>query len=604
MKFMPGPPRIATVVFLYLAFIAPLVAGGMAWGASPSPTHASEAVNDSKPSSITPWTPRPVLGAQNTLVLLVQFQDVRFRSSITDIRSLVDHVDKWFRKSSYGKMYINYTIYEYLLTLSDRMSSYGVPKAGDQRGDDPTRSEKYVIDTLNLIMSQENVNLEGYQHVVLVHAGGDEAETGNPNEIWSHCDCVGPIADEDPSKEAPWVLSDSGKITHAFWGISTFSEDEPWAVFVHEFTHSLGVSDLYVYGSDGYSESPGIGFWSNMATGAFLDPPVDIDGWSKYILGWIDAVKVDSPQGEYTVHTLDSVQEPKALLIQIKGNADEYYFVHARRRADTDAALPSEGVLVFKVNRWREMSLAGEELAILYDANPDTPRECRNYQSQARELCRLLDAPYSVMGKQYQFTYYDLSAKLLLNNNGFWDENARIAFKVEATGDEAFKITLGSSPDEVGITSTTTSTTGTTEGGTQGCIIATAAYGSEMASEVVYMRFVRDKLIGSTSVGSTLVRGFNAFYYSWSPQIAKAIAPNFILRAIFRVLLVPLVWIVHVAAALYITVVQISGRADIASMVAFLLAAFMSVMCYVALPIFATKKFVDSMRTRRLNLPH
>ena len=529
---------------------------------------------------------------------------------MTDIRSLVDLVDNWFRKSSYGKMYIDYTIYEDVLTLSDRVSSYGAPMAGDQRGDDPARAVAYVADTLNLILSQKNVNLDEYKHIVLVHAGGDEAQTGNLNQIWSYCDCVGPIADEDPSREASWVLyDDSGRITHAFWGVSTFSEDEPWAVFVHEFTHSLGVSDLYVYGSDGYSESPGIGFWSNMATGAFLDPPSDIDGWSKYILGWIDAVTVSSPQGEYMIHTLDSVQDPKALLIEIKGNEDEYYFVHARRRAETDAALPSEGVLVFRVDRWRERSLAGEELALLYDANPDTPQECSNYRGEGRELCRLLDAPYNVMGKQYQFTYYDLSASLLLNDNGFWDENARIALKAEATGDEAFKITLGGSPDEVGITpepstTGTTETTGTTGGGTQGCIIATAAYGSEMASEVVYMRFVRDKLIGSTSVGSTLVDGFNRFYYSWSPPIAKAIAPNFILRAIFRVLLVPLVWIVHVAAGLYITVVQISGSADIASMIAFLLAAFMSMMCYVALPIFATKKFLDSMRMRRLNLRH
>lgn len=610
MRFVPGPLRIASVAFLCLVVMSQLMAGGTAYGESPSSTHPIKMRTESKPSSITPWKPRPVLGPQNAFVLLVEFSDVRFRSSIGEIRSLVDIVDKWFRKSSYGKMYINYTIYEDILTLPSTMSSYGRPTAGSERGDDPAKGETYFADALNLIISQNNVNLGHYQHVVLVHAGGDEADTGNPNDIWSHCDCVGPIADENPSQEASWVLyDDAGKITHAFWGISTFSEDEPWAVFVHEFTHSLGVSDLYIYGPDGYSEGPGVGFWSNMATGAFLDPPADIDGWNKHILGWIEAVTVDSPQGEYTIYTLDSAQEPKALLVKINGNEDEYYFLHARRKVEADAALPSEGVIVFKINRWRERSLRGEELALLYDANPDTPAECSNYRGEGRELCEPLDAPYNEQGRQYQFSFYGLSANLLLNDDGCWDASARIGFRVRPAGDNAFNVTLGASPEEIGVTgactvpSTTTGTAQTTtETGTQTCIIATAAYGSEMAPEVAYMRFVRDKLIGSTHVGRTLVEVFNAFYYSWSPLVARAVAANSILRAPFRILLLPVVLTVHAAALSFTAIVGITGSTDVASVVAFVLAASMCVVAYVVLPVVAGMKFLQVTRRLRRDL--
>jgi hypothetical protein len=38
------------------------------------------------------------------------------------------------------------------------------------------------------------------------------------------------------------------------------------------------------------------------------------------------------------------------------------------------------------------------------------------------------------------------------------------------------------------------------------CIIATVAYGSPMAPEVAYMRYVRDNLIGSTEIGGRLVK--------------------------------------------------------------------------------------------------
>jgi hypothetical protein len=336
-----------------------------------------------------------------------------------------------------------------------------------------------------------------------------------------------------------------------------------------------------------------------MAAGATLDPPVDIDGWSKYILGWIQAITVDSPHGEYTIHTLDSAEEPKALLIGIEGSDYEYYFVHARRKSDTDAALPSEGVVVFRMNTLLERSLVGNELALISDANPDTPPECDRYSGRAHELCLPLDAPYNEIGRTYTFSYYGLSADLVLNDNGFWDDSARIAFRVDPVAGDAFKITLGGSPQEVGIAETTT--TGPTQTGTPGCIIATAAFGSEMASDIVYMRYVRDRLIGSTHMGQGLVEAFNTFYYSWSPPLARTIAPSSTLRAIFRVLLLPLVWIVHVAAAVFTTTALLTGNPQVASLTAFLLAVSMCLVSYVIAPVLITAKLLKIARRFRLN---
>jgi M6 family metalloprotease-like protein len=613
MRPLPATLRIVSVVFLCLIVMAQVTTGGLASSKSVSPNHVSEMRISSKPLSVTPWKPRPVLGPQNTLVLLVDFSDVRFRSSLGQIRTLVDTVDQWFRKSSYGKMYINYTIYEDVLTLPSTMSSYGAPEAGNERGDDSAKGQTYISDALGLVTSQTNLNLANYKHVVLVHAGGDEAVSGDPNDIWSHCDCVGPIADENPSQEASWVITDdSGKITHAFWGISTFSEDEHWAVFAHEYTHSLGVTDLYVYGSDGYSAGPGVGFWSNMATGAFLDPPADIDGWSKYILGWIDAVNVDSPQGEYTIYTLDSAKDPKALLVKISGNEDEYYFLHARRKAGADAGLPSEGIIVFKINRLLERSLEGQELAYLYDANPDTPDDCSNYSGQGSELCQSLDAPYNGKGKQYQFSFYDLSEKLLLNDDGCLDSDTRTGFRVQPVGDDGFRITLGASTDEIGTTeacSAPVTATGATRAQTTvtiaspSCVIATAAFGSAMAPEVAYMRYVRDNLIGSAHLGRILVDRFNAFYYSWSPQVAQIVSSNSFLRAAFRFLLVPVIAAVRAAALSFLAISGITGSADAAAIVAFVLAASICILAYFVLPLIVGLKLIYATRRSRRNTP-
>jgi hypothetical protein len=56
------------------------------------------------------------------------------------------------------------------------------------------------------------------------------------------------------------------------------------------------------------------------------------------------------------------------------------------------------------------------------------------------------------------------------------------------------------------------------EGG--GCLIATAAYGSEMAPQVQLLREIRDNQLMNTESGSAFMNTFNDVYYSFSPYIA------------------------------------------------------------------------------------
>lgn len=53
-----------------------------------------------------------------------------------------------------------------------------------------------------------------------------------------------------------------------------------------------------------------------------------------------------------------------------------------------------------------------------------------------------------------------------------------------------------------------------------GCLIATAAFGSELTPQVQYLRNFREQYILSTLSGSAFMNAFNAIYYSFSPQVA------------------------------------------------------------------------------------
>ena len=53
-----------------------------------------------------------------------------------------------------------------------------------------------------------------------------------------------------------------------------------------------------------------------------------------------------------------------------------------------------------------------------------------------------------------------------------------------------------------------------------GCLIATAAYGSELAPQVQMLREIRDSTLYSTGAGTSFMTGFNQVYYTFSPAVA------------------------------------------------------------------------------------
>ena len=53
-----------------------------------------------------------------------------------------------------------------------------------------------------------------------------------------------------------------------------------------------------------------------------------------------------------------------------------------------------------------------------------------------------------------------------------------------------------------------------------GCLIATAAFGSEMAPQIQQLRELRDNTILKTGSGMAFMTSFNQFYYSFSPAVA------------------------------------------------------------------------------------
>jgi len=83
------------------------------------------------------------------------------------------------------------------------------------------------------------------------------------------------------------------------------------------------------------------------------------------------------------------------------------------------------------------------------------------------------------------------------------------------------------------------------------CIIATATYGSELSPQVQFLREFRDRIVLKTFAGKNFMCVFNAWYYSFSPYIASIVASNAALRSIMKIILYPLLQILHLTSNTY-----------------------------------------------------
>jgi len=134
-----------------------------------------------------------------------------------------------------------------------------------------------------------------------------------------------------------------------------------------------------------------------------------------------------------------------------------------------------------------------------------------------------------------------------------------------------------------------------------GCIIATATYGSELSPEVQFLRGFRDGTVMSTFAGSEFMKVFNAWYYSFSPYIADFISKQPLLKEAMKILLYPLVGILHISASAYSA---LSFNPELAIVATGLVASGLIGIVYFAPLSLITLLFMRRRRKFRLNMSH
>ena len=129
------------------------------------------------------------------------------------------------------------------------------------------------------------------------------------------------------------------------------------------------------------------------------------------------------------------------------------------------------------------------------------------------------------------------------------------------------------------------------ESGGGGCLIATAAFGTEMAPQVQHLREIRDNTVMSTDAGTGFMSWFNTLYYSVSPQIADMERENPVFREVVKVAITPML------ASLSIMSLAEEGS-EVSVLLTGILVIALNIMMYLAAPVFIGFKAYGRIQSR------
>lgn len=299
-------------------------------------------------------------------VILVQYQDVKFRSTRQDFEDLLNKrgynrngadgsASDYFNAQFSGAVNFVFDVFN-IVTLPENRDYYGENVDDGSGNESDKAAEDMVLHACRILDS--NVDFARYDSdndgfvdfVYIFFAGGDEAQGYGDNTVWPHqwalfsgadkqLDCDGKRIDRYACSAE---LMRIGR-NDAFSGIGTFC---------HEFSHILGLYDMYDTDYEGSGgESDAVLYSSSlMASGNYnnnsMTPPY-YNAVDREIIG-LQKPTVITANGTYS---LEPISRSGQYFRIDTDNEDEYYLIECRLAESWDTYIGGSGLLVYHVDK-------------------------------------------------------------------------------------------------------------------------------------------------------------------------------------------------------------------------------------------------------------
>jgi M6 family metalloprotease-like protein len=292
---------------------------------------------------------------------------------------------EYYRVNSNGRLVISGYVTSDWLEMPHSYDYYVNNYAGLNFGAYPRSAQKLAEDAMDAAYNDFDGSLkffdndgpdgvpssgddDGYIDAVMVIVPGAGGETScsvpqGCQRLWAHesgialySDCPDANSGADCLPGMP--LGDKrGFLYNLGSEYNDYPGDNAVGTWIHEFSHTLGLPDLY-----DLSGGNGLGFYSLMAVGNYLpysgDPntagpgvqganPSNLDAWSRQFLGF------DNPAPATAGHYVLPPVTRGGGSIKIWTNGEpgtEYFLVENRTKEGSDASLPGEGLLVYHID--------------------------------------------------------------------------------------------------------------------------------------------------------------------------------------------------------------------------------------------------------------
>lgn len=332
--------------------------------------------NKAKTRAIPIGTPSkpyfPHIGSPKALVLLVEFQDVKFTTSDpiatfeyylnakpgdpvpanNDINQsrLYGSVRQYFNEMSQGKFTPQFDV-KGIFTMPKSSAYYGKGHE-DQHYKEMITNACVQADAAGVDFSQYDQNKDGMMDLVyIIYAGYGASVSGDDDDLWPKSG-AGSFGTYDGVEVARYGINNElnyrasyvpkGSPRYRINGIG---------LFCHEFSHTLGLPDFYPINPAAQVDNQALEYWDLMDGGEYVDngyTPTPYTPWEIEVMGWMDLTELNAP-GEHSLRPFDEEHKAYKIASGIENNS-EYLILQNIQNNGWWSKLLGKGMLVYRVD--------------------------------------------------------------------------------------------------------------------------------------------------------------------------------------------------------------------------------------------------------------